>query len=191
MVYDCDSIRFRGLKNPYTGEHVRVKMVVMKNGSARFCAPDTYSPSEIFPTAKEAFRHWNRVDGVEGLKTDKPVVCAFTGHPLSPRRTEDGFCYSGGFNPHLLYDRDTFLYYMHMRDGVSDLPPPDGKEPSRVVQPPVQGRVTRRMKKHAEEMQCELTDEALSMAEKTLNDIEAKGIKLERSSTVSMSKGLK
>ncbi len=192
MVYACDSIQFRGLKNPYTGEPIRVSMVVMKDGTAKFYAPDTYAPSEVFRTAADAFRHWNRVNGVEGVKTDKPVTCAYTGQPLVPRRTSDGFCYLGGFNPHLLYDRDTFLYYMRMRDGVSELPVPKKSScKSRVTQPVPQGKVTKRMQKHADEMRTELSDDAIRAAEKTLHDIEAKGISLEKSSTVSMSKRAK
>lgn len=188
MVYECNAARFRGLKNPYTGEDVRVKMVVTKDGTSKFFAPDTYTPSEVFRTAADAFRHWNRANGVEGVKSGKPVVCAYTGDPLKPVRTPDGYCYEGGFNPHMLYDRDTFIYYMRMRDGVSGFPAPTGVAQPRVDKPVEQGRVTKSMRRHANEMKCELSDDALHTAEKILNDIEAKGLKLERSSTVHVSK---
>ena len=74
MVFDCSGPRFGAMKNPYTGEIIRVKMSTSSTGAIRFFAPDTYSPTNVYPTAKEAYRNWNRVNGVEGWQADRLCV---------------------------------------------------------------------------------------------------------------------
>lgn len=183
MVFDCSGPRFGAMKNPYTGEIIRVKMSTSSTGAIRFFAPDTYSPTNVYPTAKEAYRNWNRVNGVEGVKDGKPIVCAYTGRPLHLVKTDDGFCYEGGFNIHLMYDRPTFLHFATMRDGVSEYPEPSPEE--RVGAPAPKGRITKRQAKHADEMKTELTEEGVRTAEGIMKELKGK-FGIEGSSTVSM-----
>lgn len=165
MVYQCSGPRFGQIRNPYTGEAMRVMMRVSKKGDIKLFAPDTYSTSDVFPTSKEAYRAWNRVDGVEGLKDNMPPTCAYTGKPLKLVQTEDGWCYEGGFDPHLFYDRATFLRLATMRGGKSDYP--EAAAP-RVDAPPREGKVTESMRKHADEQRTELHDDSVKHAEETL-----------------------
>lgn len=119
MIIECNAPLFRGLKNPYTGQPITVKMLVTPNSEPMFFAPDTYSTAAFMATATSAVEHWNRVDGVRGLKdTSGLMKCAYTGEPLSLSRVEGKWYFVGGFNPNALTTRDEFLYYVSMRDGV-------------------------------------------------------------------------
>lgn len=184
MVFDCSGPRFGAMRNPYTGEVMRVKMSTSSTGRIRFFAPDTYSPTNVYPTAKEAYRNWNRENGVEGVKDGKEIVCAYTGRPMHLVRTPDGYCYEGGFNIHMMYDRPTFLYYATMRNGRSEYPEPVPEEP-RVERPVQHGKVSKRQAKHAEEMRTELTEEGIRTAEGIMKELKGK-FGIEGSSTVSM-----
>lgn len=176
MIYDCTGPTFEGLKNLYTGEPLGAKMSVTATGRMRYFAPDTYSPSDFFPTAKDAYRAWNRVDGVEGLKDGQPLVCAYTGDPLKLVHSENGWHYEGGFDPHLLRNRAEFLRFATMRAGLS--PRPDTRD-TRVDAPPRRGQVTPGMKRHVEETKAELGEDSVEAAEAILqkhrNDIEGSG----------------
>lgn len=114
---------FKDLKNPYTGEKIKVMMTVTKNGKTFFSAPETYTPNDPLPTAREAVDAWSRVDGIAGLRVP-PFKCAFTGKPLSPHTTDDGHSMAGGINLKVLRSREEFLYFVTMRDGVSQYPAP-------------------------------------------------------------------
>lgn len=124
MIVDCNASKFRGLKNPYTGEEMRVKMLVQANGSPLFFCPDTYSTATRFRTAAEALDAWERQNGISGIKPRTPVRCAYTGEDL--RIAEDcvGFYLEGGFDPHRLMSDDEFVYYANMRDGRSTVDRP-------------------------------------------------------------------
>lgn len=186
MTYDCSGPRFGELVNPYSGEKILVKMSVSRTGRVRYFAPDTYTPAQFFPTAKEAFRHWNRVNGVEGMKEGRPITCAYSGRPLTLEHTADGYHYTGGIDLHMLYDRGEFLYFAAMRDGKSPYPAPSG-ETGRVEKPAERAEITGTMRRHADEMSTDLTQDALDLAEKTMSEIDAMAGGLEKSSTVSMS----
>lgn len=190
MTYDCSGPRFGELVNPYSGERILVKMSVSRTGRVRYFAPDTYSPAQFFPTAKEAFRHWNRVNGVEGMKDRKPIVCAYSGRPLTLEHTAEGYHYVGGVDLHMLYDRGEFLYFAAMRDGKSPYPAPAGED-VRVEKPAERAEITKTMRRHADEMSTDLTQDAIDMAEKTMSEIDAKVGGLEKSSTVSMAVSVK
>ena len=165
MLYKCSGPRFGQIDNPYTGKTMQVMMRVSRTGDIRMFAPDTYSTADFFPSAKEAYRAWNRVTGVEGLKDGEPPTCAYTGKPLRLVQTEDGWHYEGGFDPHLLRPRDEFLYFAAMRGGKSPYAP---GTPGRVTAPPREGRVTDAMRKHAEGQRMELHDDSVKHAEETL-----------------------
>lgn len=164
MVYECSGPRFDQLKNPYTGEPMHPKMSVSATGRLRFFAPDTYTPSQPFPTAKEAYRAWNRVNGIEGLKDTQPIVCAYTGKPLHLVHDDEGFHYEGGYDPRLMMDRPTFLYHAAMRDGKSMYPAPTPEK--RVDKPQEIGRTKDcAAARHVEEHKAELTEDTIRTAE--------------------------
>lgn len=128
-ILEVTSPAFRGLKNPYTGEDVRVKMLVPKRGEPLFFAPDDYSTTDRFPTRAEMVAAWDRTDGRSGLRAGKPFVCAYTGKPLRPRSNGAQAWFEGGFDPHRMRPRAEFLYYATMRDGKFPFPPPPAKAP--------------------------------------------------------------
>lgn len=130
-VVDCTSEEFAGLTNPYTGEPLRVKMVIAQGGVVFFHDPDTYSTTQPFGSVAEAHRQWSRVDGVFGCRPDgEPAKCAYTGELLTPR--DDG-SYSGGFDPTVFHTREEFLYFATMRDGKSKYPAPGTTPRTRVI----------------------------------------------------------
>lgn len=119
------SDEFRKVKNAYTGQPMRVLMVLTATGQPMFhAAPEEYAPCREQPTPKACYDLWNRVDGVGGMRSNQPVRCAYTGEPMELVMTKDGAKYEGGFNPFMLYTRADFLYRATMRDGKSKYPPP-------------------------------------------------------------------
>lgn len=164
MIYDCSGPRFDKILNPYTGKPLHPKMSISGRGRIKFFAPDTYSPAQPFPTAKDAFRAWNRVNGVEGLKDHQPITCAWTGKAMKLVHNAEGYHYEGGYDPHMMLDRANFLYFATMRGGNSEYPKPSGLE-SRVDKPSEKGEITKRMKEHADANRTELSDEAVATAE--------------------------
>lgn len=183
MIYDCSGPRFDKILNPYTGKPLRPKMSVSGRGRIKFFAPDTYSPAQPFPTAKDAFRAWNRVDGVEGLKDHQPITCAWTGRAMKLVHDADGYHYEGGYDPHMMLERGDFLYFATMRNGESEYPKPNGHIP-RVDKPAEKGEITKRMQKHADESRAELSDEAVKTAERIMQ--QHKGTLGPGNATVSM-----
>lgn len=123
------SEEFKKLKNPYTGLPMRVVMVVGSGSDPLFhAAKEEYSPSQEQESPKRCYDLWNRVDGVGGMKDRQLIRCAYTGEPLSLVHTETGCRYDGGFNPHMLYSREEFLYRASMRGGVSKYPKPGERD---------------------------------------------------------------
>lgn len=181
MLTKVTSKDFTGLVNPYTGEPMTVFMLT-GNGPVKFTCPKTFSTADLAGSDSELYDRWNRVNGVSGLKTGKPIACAYTGELLTPVTRFGQKCYSGGFDPHLFYSRSEFLHYAWMRDGVSKFPKP-GPE-SRVKAPENEGEVTEKQKKHAEASAASLDDEKIHMIEKSVSKFKDT---LEGSSTVSMS----
>lgn len=164
LTYKCSGPVFEGLKCPYTGKPLQVVMHVTSRGRAYFSAPDAYSTACVYKSPKEAYRAWNHVDGVEGLKDGQPLVCAYTGKPLVLKRSDDGFCYDGGFDPRALLSREQFLHFATMRGGKS----PVSLETSRVDMPKREGKITENMRKHADEQRTELSDDSVKIAENIL-----------------------
>ena len=183
MMYDCDGVDFDGLKNPYDGERLAVKMLVRPGGEPLFAAPGAYAPCAArAESSVEAYRLWDRVDGKEGLRTAQrmPVTCAWTGEPLSMRKTGRGWTLSGGFDPTVFRPRDEFLYYAEMRGGASPRPKPGAG--SRVEQPPRRARVTERHRQGVEERAAKLGEDSVRAGEAIL-----KAVGADPSPTVSMS----
>ena len=182
MMYDCDGVDFDGLTNPYTGERLAVKMLVLPNGKVLFASPDAYAPSvHRAESSVEAFRLWDRVGGKEGLRSAQhaPVACAWTGEPLSMTRTDRGWALLGGFDPTVFRPRDEFLYYAEMRGGISPRPKP-GAAP-RVEQPAREGRITERHRQGVDERAAKLDEDSVKAAEGIMKQVGA-----EPSPTVSM-----
>ena len=106
---ECTGRAFRGLVNRYTGEPMKVFMLVSPDKAPRFFAPDAYDPSRTdFPTAQEAYSAWSRVNGIAGLRKGAPV-CAYTGEMLVPVQTPFGHRFRGGFSPTTPQSREAFL----------------------------------------------------------------------------------
>lgn len=133
-IMETTAEKFRGLRNPYTGELMVVKMAVPDSGSPLFFAPDTFSHAKHWPTAKEAIDAWDCEDGVSGVKDRSCLVCPYTGKPLSVREDAAGFYLDGGFDPRRLMRDDEFVYYASMRGGKTDRPEP-ARSPCRVESP--------------------------------------------------------
>ena len=174
MMYDCDGVDFDGLTNPYDGERLAVKMLVCPGGRTLFAAPGAYAPA-VYRAASsvDAYRMWDRVDGKEGLKSAQgaPVVCAWTGEPLSMKRTERGWALLGGFDPTVFRPRDEFLYYAWMRGGSSPRPKPGPAV--RAEQPARSGRVTARHRAGVEERAAKLDEDSVKAAEGIMKQVGA------------------
>lgn len=182
MLTEVTSNDFRGLVNPYTGEPMRVFMVTGGDGPVKFTCPDTFSTSDPAETSEALYAGWNRVNGVSGLKSGQLIKCAYTGELLGCATRFGKPRYTGGFDPHLFYSRDEFLYYAWMRDGVSKFPEPRGED-QRVKTPGRTGEVTERHKAHVDAQAPELDEEKIHMIEDSMKPFKDS---LERSSTVSM-----
>lgn len=182
MITKATSDDFRGIVNPYTGKEMVVMMNVSESGSVMFFSPDTYSTSERTKSPEECYRLWNRVNGVSGGRSGSPIVCAYTGKPLSVVHTPLGCYFSGGFDPHLFHSREDFLFYATMRGGVPKRPRQTA--PVRVTSVPREPVVTSRAKAHAEKAAPRLDEDRVHMVEKSLAPFKDS---LPGSSTVSMS----
>lgn len=127
QTYKCDGKAFQGIVNPYTDEPVETFMRVRTGKPPQFFAPETYSP--VSP---------HEPGGA-------PTMCFWTGKVLKHVTDENGKVWAmGGFNPHVPTSREEYLYFMHMRNGVSPLPPPSDArvEPVREEAPMPRGHET-------------------------------------------------
>ena len=127
QTYKCDGKAFQGIVNPYTDEPVETFMRVRTGKPPQFFAPKTYSP--VSP---------HEPGGA-------PTMCFWTGKVLKHVTDENGKVWAmGGFNPHVPTSREEYLYFMHMRNGVSPLPPPSDArvEPVREEAPMPRGHET-------------------------------------------------
>lgn len=107
QTYKCNGKAFQGIVNPYTDEPVETFMRVRTGKPPQFFAPETYSP--VSPHAPGT----------------APTMCFWTGKVLKHVTDANGKVWAtGGFNPHVPTSREEYLYFMHMRNGVSPLPPP-------------------------------------------------------------------
>ena len=179
-ILDVTAPAFRGIKNPYTGEPVKVRMLVPKTGKPLFFAPDDYSVRDRYPTRREAVFAWNRVDGVGGMKDNQPFRCAYTGETLRPVSNGAQAWFEGGFDPHLLRSREEFLYYATMRDGVSKYPKPGPAKAPVKAGPHVSGLET--PPEAGTSAETEISPEALKVGEKI-----AEKLAPEKKTRVSMS----
>lgn len=177
MTTKVTSDLFKGLRNPYTGEVMEVIMTVNPGREPVFSSPGTYSTGDSFDTSEECIAAWNRRDGVSGLKTGMPIVCAYTKEPL---RLVQGFGgkwrFVGGFDPHMFFARDEFLRLANMRDGVSSHVVSAGVRVTSVRESP---RVTDAQRKAADAKTPSLDDGKLHELEDRLN---ARGIRVEPTS---------
>lgn len=116
-IVDCNGVSFKGIKNPYTGTPIDVKMVIADDGKVWYFAPDTYTTSDPQGSVAKAIELWSRVDGVTGRRDPAEAIkCAYTGEVLVPQ--EDGSLL-GGFDPTIFHTREDFLRLVNMRDGIS------------------------------------------------------------------------
>ena len=120
-TYDVTANGFRDLKNPYTGEPMRVKMLVGA-GEPKFFCPDTYSTAERFKDGRTMYNMWCRTDGVLATKVGEPIRCAYTGEFLVPAEDAGGHYFTGGFDPRIPRTKQQFLHFAWMRNGESPYP---------------------------------------------------------------------
>lgn len=166
MTYDCHGPTFRSLRNPYTGDAMRVKMLVAPGGRVLLASVGGYSPATAkFDDPRAMYREWNRIDGVYGGRAtygEGVARCAWTGEVLRPVQGSDGkWSYAGGFDPTVFRARDEFLYYATMRNGVAAMDAPTG---GRVSAPAERGEVTEGMKRHVDERSGGPDEETLQEA---------------------------
>ena len=170
----CTSKDFAGLKNPYTGEDMVVKMMTCPDGRCLFAAPDTYSTAGFEAGPKEAYQRWATSEGFEGVRVGKPIQCAYTGESLSIEKTESGVHYLGGFDPCMFRPRAEFLYYAWMRDGESPFPKPQPDTP-------VMSGTSAQHK--VERQETKITQDAIDHASSAMEAARAKGAKFEKHAT--------
>lgn len=173
----CTADEFKALRCAYTGEPYDVYMLVVPGQPPKFHAPNAYSPSQPFETAEKAYRMWNRVDGVEGLKSGRPITCAYTGEMLAAASDRDGHWLTGGFDPRMFHSRADFLRYATMRDGK----PVRDSGDSRIEVAPVDWTPVKKR-----EIDTEPTDEAVKIAAGVLQKHKAE-LPSQAVTTVSMS----
>jgi len=113
----CTGKDFVDLTNPYTGEKVVTEMIVGKDGTCLFGAPDTYSTSQWMADRKSAYDAWCKKSGVYGVREGEPIKCAYTGEVLVLEESELGVRYTGGFDPRMFRPRHEYLNGITMRDG--------------------------------------------------------------------------
>lgn len=163
-TFRAESPEFTSLTDAYTGERLEVFMVATPDGP-KFCAPDAESPRR--------------------MRSDEPSTptCPYTGKALVPRCTPSGWFMVGGFDPRLPRDREEFLYYATMRNGVSKYPPPSWQ---RAEAAPRTGKVTRRQRAHADRARPQIDEFHVHSVERSLKPF--KDV-IPGSSTVSMYTG--
>lgn len=92
---------FEGLRDPYTGDPIRVFMRFRRGGVPVFYSEGAYSPSTPWPTAVEAEERALMRGGVTvGNGPARVPTCPYTGKVLRLRRVDGvGFLYAGGRDP--------------------------------------------------------------------------------------------
>jgi hypothetical protein len=123
-IVDVTASKFNGLVNPYTGDPIKVKMMIPDSGKPFFFAPDTFTHAAHYPTAKEAIDAWDRDNGIQGVKDRSCLLCPYTGESLTVRQDVAGFFLSGGFDPRRFWTDDEFVYFASSRMGKTDYPKP-------------------------------------------------------------------
>lgn len=175
MIVECNAERFAALRNPYTGEAIKVLMLVTGTGVPMFKADRTYSTYDACKSSEEAFNLWSRVNGVAGLRSIEDLRCAYTGEKLGITRDDEGFRLTGGFDPNRFYPGEQFMYYATMRDGKATRPEPAGIRATYVQRAEVSA------KRKANSGDVSVTQDAMDVVEAA-----AEKCPLPKSGTVSM-----
>lgn len=117
----------RGLKCPYTGETVSVRVIAADGQEPRFFSPDAFDPSAPHPTVKALLDAAGRRDGVSGLLSpEKSLICPYTGKGMAIIKMPDGYCLTGGFSPSRpVPGAGYFAWLMKCRDGKNPEPCPE------------------------------------------------------------------
>jgi hypothetical protein len=110
---------FKGLKCPYTGKPITVKVVAHGNNPPMYFSPDAYDPTMPHRSIDELLTKVSTRDGVINSKRGgKERRCAYTGHEMALTATGNLFSFLGGFSPATLH-KDPYEYAkkLHTRDG--------------------------------------------------------------------------
>lgn len=176
----CTGRDFVGITNPYTSEPVVTEMIVGKDGTCLFGAPDTYSPAVWCKTKEEAYDKWCREEGIEGARKGAKIACAFSGAELVvEENAELGVRYVGGFDPRVFRPRHEYLNGITMRGGKLTRPE---------VKPEVRAAPVVH-KAFSEHHEIEVNDEHMKIARATLEKVG--GVGEVKKTRVSMSRRTK
>jgi hypothetical protein len=110
---------FKGLKCPYTGKPITVRVVAHGNQAPMFFSPDAYDPAMPHTSATDLMEKVGTRNGIMGATSGKKsCVCPYTGHEMSLTATGSLFSFIGGFSPRSPHkDMYEFAKKLHMRDG--------------------------------------------------------------------------
>lgn len=111
---------FKGLKCPYTGKPVTVRVVAHGSHTPMYFSPDAYDPTMPHKSAADLLQKVSTRNGIIGaVAKDKERVCAYTGHEMALTATGNMFSFVGGFSPATLHkDPYAFARMLHTRNGV-------------------------------------------------------------------------
>ena len=125
MIIDCFDNRLRGVKDPYTGKEMTFKMAI-GNGKPRLFSDNAYSPSTPVKSSVTAYHNAHTRDGIVGALPDAaPVTCPYTGEVMRLESSDEGYYWSGGFDPTLpLFTADRFIEQVLQRAGTGPTIPP-------------------------------------------------------------------
>lgn len=91
---------FKGLKCPYTGKKITVRVVAHGKHKPMYFSPDAYDPTMPHGSIKELLEKTSTRNGIIGyLPPGKERVCAYTGNALTLAETGSMFSFTGGFSP--------------------------------------------------------------------------------------------
>lgn len=150
---------FKGLKCPYTGKPIIVR-VVAHGSNAPMYFSDAYDPSMPHHSIDELLSKVSSRDGIINAKrSGKERVCAYTGKEMALTATGNLFSFVGGFSPASLHkDPYELAKKLHMRDGKLIGKESDFEKPRVTIE-------SREPKEEMEKLSDMPSDEAMSSVE--------------------------
>lgn len=94
---------FNGLKCPYTGKPITVRVVAHGRRPPMYFSPDAYDPSLMNMSSADLLLKASMRNGVIGVVQGDKLSCPYTGEKLTLVRLGEGFMLTGGFSPASLH----------------------------------------------------------------------------------------
>lgn len=94
---------FHGLKCPYTGKPITVRVVAHGRRKPTYFSPDAYDPSIMNMSSEDLLQKASMRNGVIGVVQGDKLACPYTGEKLTLVRLGEGFALNGGFSPTSLH----------------------------------------------------------------------------------------